>query len=221
MTKRSPAVRRVRRSFAGVVLLVALVLPAGTAFAQPRAITGTFSFEDQFTVQPGETAGCSFPIFLDLQVHGSFQFLLDASGEPTRLIVHEIWSGMVSANGNYVIEHAAQTNITDLVSGDSTNVGAIHDQVPFGGVVIHDVGILRFDAAGNLTLRPDNTRASAATQRRLPGSAPPWRNSSGRSDLLLAKPDRPRSLPAKAENGAGRGRFGIPWVSARDRSRLL
>jgi hypothetical protein len=151
MTKRSPAVRRVRRSFAGVVLLVALVLPAGTAFAQPRAITGTFSFEDQFTVQPGETASCSFPIFLDLQVHGSFQLLLDASGEPTRLIVHEIWSGMVSANGNYVIEHAAQTNITDLVSGDSTNVGAIHDQVPFGGVVIHDVGILRFDAAGNLT----------------------------------------------------------------------
>jgi hypothetical protein len=119
--------------------------------AQPRAITGRFSFEGRFTVQPGETASCSFPIFLDLQVHGSFQVLLDASGEPTRLIVHEIWSGAVSANGNYVIEHAAQTNITDLVSGDLTNLGAIHDQVPFGGVVIHDVGILRFDAAGNLT----------------------------------------------------------------------
>jgi hypothetical protein len=28
-------------------------------------------------------------------------------------------------------------------------------------------------------------------------------------DPLLAKPDRPRSLPAKAENGTGRGRFGI------------
>jgi hypothetical protein len=34
MTKRSPAVRRVQRSLAGVVLLVALVLPAGLAQAQ-------------------------------------------------------------------------------------------------------------------------------------------------------------------------------------------
>jgi hypothetical protein len=151
MTKRSPAVRRVQRSLAGVVLLVAVVLPAGTAFAEGRAITGTFSFEDQFTVQPDDPASCSFPISFDLQVHGSFQVLLDASGEPIRLIVHELWSGTGNANGNYVIEHAAQTNITDLVSGDTTNVGAIHDQVPFGGVVIHDVGILRFDAAGNLT----------------------------------------------------------------------
>jgi hypothetical protein len=67
------------------------------------------------------------------------------------VIVHSIWSGTVSANGNYVIEHTAQTDITDLVSGDTTNIGVILDRVPFGGVVIHDVGILRFDADGNLT----------------------------------------------------------------------
>jgi hypothetical protein len=114
-------------------------------------ITGTFSFPDQFTVQPGDAASCSFPTSFDLQVHGSFQVLLDASGEPTRMIVHSIWSGTVSANGNYVIEHTAQTDITDLVSGDTTNIGVILDRVPFGGVVIHDVGILRFDADGNLT----------------------------------------------------------------------
>jgi hypothetical protein len=136
-----------------VVALAAMGLAFGasTASAEARATTGTFSFEDQFTVQPGDPASCSFPIFVDLQVHGSFQVLLDASGQPTRVIIHEIWSGTGSANGNYVVEHAAQTNIIDLVSGDTTNVGSIHDQVPFGGVVIHDVGILRFDADGNLT----------------------------------------------------------------------
>jgi hypothetical protein len=138
MTKRSPVVRRVQRSLAGVVLLVALVLPAATAFAEARAITGTFSFRDQFTVQPGDPVSCSFPISFDLQVRGSFQVLLDASGEPIRLIVHEIWSGTGNANGNYVIEHAAQTNITDLVSGETSNVGAIHDKVPFGGWLILD-----------------------------------------------------------------------------------
>jgi len=147
----SGEMRSAKLTLAVVLAALGLVFGAGTALAEPRAITGTFSFEDQFTVQPGEAASCSFPIFFDLQVHGSYQILLDAAGEPTRLIVHSIWSGTGSANGNYIIEHAAQTEITDLVSGDTTNVGAIHDQVPFGGVVIHDVGILRFDADGNLT----------------------------------------------------------------------
>ncbi len=40
--------------------------------------------------------------------------------------------------------------LRNVVSGD-TNVGAIHDQVPFRGVVIHDLGILRFDAAAGPT----------------------------------------------------------------------
>jgi hypothetical protein len=143
--------RSVRLTLVVVLAALGIVLGASTAFAEARAITGTFSFVDQFTVQPGDPVSCSFPTSFDLQVHGSFQVLLDASGEPTRVIVHSIWSGTVSANGNYVIEHAAQTNITDLVSGDTTNVGVILDRVPFGGVMIHDVGILRFDADGNLT----------------------------------------------------------------------
>lgn len=37
----------------------------------------------------------------------------------------------------------------DLVTGASATVGQIHDQVPFG--VIHDSGLLRIDANGNLT----------------------------------------------------------------------
>jgi hypothetical protein len=143
--------RSARLALVVVLAALGIVLGASTAFAEARAITGTFSFEDHFTVQPGEAASCSFPISFDLQGHGSYQELLDASGEPTRVILHWIWSGTGSANGNYVIEHAAQTEITDVVNGDVTNVGVILDRVPFGGVVIHDVGILRFDADGNLT----------------------------------------------------------------------
>ena len=36
----------------------------------------------------------------------------------------------------------------DLISGASASAGQIHDQVPFGGVVIHDSGLLRFDGSG-------------------------------------------------------------------------
>jgi hypothetical protein len=130
---------------------VGLVLGTGNALAASRADTGTFSFEKTFVIQPGDPASCSFPVYVDLQVHGSFRVLLDAQGQPTSVIAHDIWSGTLTANGKSDVEHAAQTDIIDLVSGAVTNAGSIHDQAFGNGVVIHDVGLLRFDAEGNLT----------------------------------------------------------------------
>jgi hypothetical protein len=122
-------------------------------------------------VQPGDTASCSFPIAFDLQVTGAFQLFSDSSGQPARLVIHQHWTGTGSANGKQVIEHAAQTDATDLVTGESTNVGQIHDQTFTGGVVIHDVGLLRFDSQGNLTfeVRLHPTRRRLA-QFRLSGA---------------------------------------------------
>jgi hypothetical protein len=122
-----------------------------TALAATPPLTGSFSYEDQFTVEPGDTASCSFPIAFDLQVSGIYQVFLDAQGQPVRLLLHEHWTGTGTANGKYVIEHAAQNDTVDLVTGANSNTGQIHDQAPFGGVVIHDSGQLRFDANGNLT----------------------------------------------------------------------
>ena len=68
-----------------------------------------------------------------------------------KLLLHEHWTGTGTANGKHVIEHGAQNDIVDLVTGANSTVGQIHDQVPFGGVVIHDSGRLSFDANGNLT----------------------------------------------------------------------
>lgn len=141
----------IRLALAGVLTVGALAFGAGNAAANARAVTGTFSDEDQFVVEPGDPSSCSFPVSFDLQVHGSFQELLDSHANPTSMIVHEIWSGTGSANDKYVIEHAAQTDLINLVTGANSNVGAIHDQLPFGGVLIHDVGILSFDGSGNLT----------------------------------------------------------------------
>lgn len=126
------------------------VLPA-TARAATPPLTGSFAFEDQFTVEPGDTASCSFPIDFDLQVRGTYQVLLDVQGDPVTLLLHESWTGTGTANGKYVIEHAAQNDIVDLVTGANSNTGQIHDQATFGGVVIHDSGLLSFDGDGNLT----------------------------------------------------------------------
>ena len=113
--------------------------------------------------QPGDPASCSFPITFDLVGHGSFQVFRDASGEPTRALIHQTWMGIGTANGKHVIERAAQNDTFDFVSGASKNTGEIHDQIPFGGVVIHDVGQLHFDGQGNLTFLAGPHQGSAAT----------------------------------------------------------
>jgi hypothetical protein len=106
-----------------------------------------------FVVQPGDAASCSFTISVEQVGKGSFHVLLSASGQPVSAIVHSERLGTGSANGKIVIEHAAQTDLLDLVAGTSVTVGGITDQVPHGGVLIHDVGILRFDPAGSATFK--------------------------------------------------------------------
>jgi hypothetical protein len=76
---------------------------AGTA----RAVTGTFSFEDQFVVQPGEPASCSFPVSIDLQTHVSHEVSLDAQGQPTRKTIHYINAGTDSPSGKSLYERDA------------------------------------------------------------------------------------------------------------------
>jgi hypothetical protein len=103
-------------------------------------------------VNPGsDPASCAFPIDVSLVGRPSFQVFFDSQGQPVTLRLHEIWTGTDTANGKTVIEHAAQEQTIDLVSGASTATGQIHGQVPLGGVVIHDVGIVRVDGSGNVT----------------------------------------------------------------------
>src|SRR5262249_17222180 len=148
LTGQETAMRRLTLALAAAGVLAAS--PA-TALAATPPFTGSFAGEDQFIVQPGDTASCSFPIAVDLQVRGTYQVFRDTQGQPAKLMLHETWTGTGTANGKYVIEHAAQTDIVDLVTNANSNVGQIHDQIPFGGVVIHDSGLLSFDGAGNLT----------------------------------------------------------------------
>jgi len=121
-----------------------------SAQAAPPA-TGTFTFTDHFVVNPGDVASCPFPFTVDQVGRGNFQVIFDAQGNAVRVRIHNEWTGTGSANGKTVIEHAAQNETDDLVDGTATLIGGIHDQVPAGGVVIHDVGLLRFDADGNVT----------------------------------------------------------------------
>jgi hypothetical protein len=72
------------------------------------------------------------------------------------VINHKIWFGKLSANGKTVGDHAAETDHF-FANGGSAIVGAIHDQALAGGVLIHDVGPLPWDANGILTIEADRT----------------------------------------------------------------
>src|SRR6476659_971875 len=90
-----------------------LRIPSSARVRWTPPTTGTFSFENQFVVQPGNPASCSFPVTFDLQVSGNFQLEFDSQGQPAKLLLHEHWTGTGAANGKLVIEHAAQTDLID------------------------------------------------------------------------------------------------------------
>jgi hypothetical protein len=129
----------------------ALALAAPTAQGATPPHTGSYTIDEHFIVQPGDTASCAFPISIDLQGQGHIQLFFDDQGQPSRFLKHETWTGTLSANGKQLTEHAAQNDSGDLTTNTGTNAGQIHDQAQLGGVVIHDVGLLRFDADGNVT----------------------------------------------------------------------
>jgi hypothetical protein len=61
-------------------------------------------------------------------VRGTYQVLLDAQGQPVKLLVEQQhWTGTGTANGKYVIERAAQNDIVDLVTRRNSTAGQIHD----------------------------------------------------------------------------------------------
>jgi hypothetical protein len=137
------------RKLALVVAVGALLAASTAAVADATAPQiGTFSFEETFTVQPGDIASCTFPVTIHLQGSGTFQVSVDAEGEPTRVMIHETWIGTDSANGFVLPEHGATTEIIDFATGSDTAVGGITVRLARG--VIHDAGRVRFDAEGNI-----------------------------------------------------------------------
>jgi hypothetical protein len=114
---------------------------------------------------------CSFPVAFDLQVRGRFQLFPDAQGQPARLLLDEHWTGTGTANGKYVIEHAAQNNRWISSAAPQPSPARSTTRSRSGGVVIHDSGLLRFDGNGNSRSRPARTRDSAVTPLRFTNSA--------------------------------------------------
>jgi len=136
--------------------------PAAALAATPP-LTGSFSYEDQFTVQPGDPASCAFPVAFDLQVRGTYQVFLDAQGQPVRMLVHEHWTGTGTANGKYVIENAAHNNTVDLISGASATVGQIHDRSPSAAPSSTTAGCSASTPTGPSRSRPARIRDSTVT----------------------------------------------------------
>jgi hypothetical protein len=133
----------------GLLAAFLAIVAASTATATPP-VTRRISFEDSFTVQPGDVASCAFPIAIDLQVDLIFQVFFDDQGRPVRIVLHETWFGTDSANGNVLPEHGATNETFDLIAGTDSYIGLIQVKLGPGEGVSVFAGNVCFDADGNL-----------------------------------------------------------------------
>jgi len=129
-----------------LALPVALVAPAAASAAAPQSysFSGTNSdvvhcatFDDNFT-----------DVF-----SGTGKIYFDAAGDPVRVIEHDIShsTDTNSVTGLTLHEHDRATLIVDLVAGQySFRGGPLRMNRRGEGIVIHDTGIVVFDADNNI-----------------------------------------------------------------------
>jgi hypothetical protein len=137
---------------ASVSLAVLLGLAAATAGAnQGRAFNGHFPIEDHFVVEPDSTI-CGFPITLDITGEGTFNFRMDADGNPVALHTHELTVGTLSANGIELRDFSSDNKHYDFQTSTMSETGLVfRDKFLGGKVVIMDRGrlIWNFDPDTN------------------------------------------------------------------------
>jgi hypothetical protein len=135
-----------------LTVLGLLVGVGGVRAATPPVTVPPFTFTDDFFVNPGDPASCPFTTHVVVVVQRTFQVFFDSLGQPSSLMLHDHWTGTVSANGKSDIEHGSQQTMIDLVTGTLKSTCQIHDQFPLGGgVVVKNSGIVIVDANGNVT----------------------------------------------------------------------
>ena len=127
---------------------------AGVAVGTPPASAAVTTIREPVAFEYSDSIDCgTFRDDYTDYYTGTQTTFFDASGEPTKLIIH--WkhtSDDVNSETRYVIhEHGAFTETIDLVNETDTVNGVLEiASKPGSGVVIADVGRQVFDAAGDL-----------------------------------------------------------------------
>jgi hypothetical protein len=126
-----------------VSLAAFLGIAAATAGAsQQRAFSGHFPIDEHFVVEPDSTI-CGFPMTLDITGEGTFNFRMDADGNPTALHTHELTVGTLSANGIELRDFSSDSKHYDFQTLTMRETGLVfRDNFLGGKVVIMDRGRL-------------------------------------------------------------------------------
>jgi hypothetical protein len=122
-----------------------------SAWAAARSAPTTFEAPFQFDID------CGGYTVRNSGIATGHLSLLPAGGTPTRSVIHFSLRGSLTntTTGRSVPQDADFTTTEDIATGEVTIAGAVLHVVSVGtGIVILDVGIVRFDAAGQPTFEP-------------------------------------------------------------------
>jgi hypothetical protein len=120
---------------------------SGSAAATPPERT-SFDFTDQFT-DPDYCASFGFAFDVTEHEYGFFTVYSDSAGNFAKTIVHDNFDFVFTANGKTLLERDTITLI--LTPDGHREIGSFsHIQGDHAGMVLHDAGLLVFDADGHL-----------------------------------------------------------------------
>jgi len=154
------AVRAHRSGLISAGLIVSMLVAAGPAAA------ATPTIEEVHHPASFAVADCG-----TFQIVGSWDFAVriatyfDATGAAIRQEVNVHRQGTIanSVTGKSLDDSGAYAFIVDLTTGTSISPGgAIHDTAPQVGLVWLDAGLIRLDAAGNVTWAAPHANTSDA-----------------------------------------------------------
>ena len=135
------------RTTASVVAaaLLSIAVPAATLAAAPASppLMGSFPIGGETTALEPESSLCGFDIAAASSGTAKFQVFFDEAGEPSRIHIHAMATGTVSANGITLNSRGSLNQFLDFEDSTAIEVGLVFKNAgPGTGVALMDRGRL-------------------------------------------------------------------------------
>ena len=128
-----------------VAALLSIVVPAAS-LAAPPALTpliGSFPIGGHVVALEPESSLCGFAITSDTSGTATFRVFFDEAGDPSRVHIHAMWTGRLSANGITLTARSSLNQFLDFEASTVIEVGLVFQNAgPGTGVALMDRGRL-------------------------------------------------------------------------------
>lgn len=128
-----------------VAAVLSIAVPVATLGAAPASppLMGSFPIGGETTALEPESSLCGFDIAAASSGTAKFQVFFDEAGEPSRIHIHAMSTGTVSANGITLNSRGSLNQFLDFEASTAIEVGLVFKNAgPGTGVALMDRGRL-------------------------------------------------------------------------------